>query len=547
MRLYRQLISYLKLKLVLLLLVAFYLPFSVARQSSGEMDFDHYVNSVLKNDPQFNSDQIITIGDSLYQLAQNDHQRIRSLFVSISGYHMKADRAKALKYALMADSLAEKSRSMLLSRTNGMVASQYRALKLYDESITYLERALKNAHRLSGKNELITSIMVYNELGAIHYEKKDYRQAIETIGVQIDLIRQAEQAYPDERSRQTFKVHLRPAYLNLGGSYYELDKIDSAKAYFGKAKKLGESTGSPMPPWQEADLYIKLADIEVGEGDPKAALEYLSKAGLLITKLKDRELEHQRDIVLDKYYVLIRDFQQSDSIKKKIINYTAEGSRSATEASRHIFQKMTANAKGFKKRSDLLLMLLLLVLPFLICLLIFSRSRQKKVKERFERILARYESPERRKIKTPIPDGINALPNSPPRSASDRLLSEDKETELLQKLSLFEEGTAFTEKNFTISKLALLLETNTRYVGHILQKHRNKNFNDYLNSLRIAYIMQQLIHNTELLNYKIDYLAEMSGYSSHSRFTQMFKKEVNLSPSQFIRNLSAKQQQTNST
>lgn len=114
----------------------------------------------------------------------------------------------------------------------------------------------------------------------------------------------------------------------------------------------------------------------------------------------------------------------------------------------------------------------------------------------------------------------------------------------MDKLTLFEEGIDFTEKSFSLSKLALLLGTNTRYVNYLLQKHRGKSFNDYLNRLRITFIIQKMIDHPEFLNYKINYLAEVSGYSSHSRFTQMFKKETKISPSEFIKKLSQRNPDT---
>ena len=88
--------------------------------------------------------------------------------------------------------------------------------------------------------------------------------------------------------------------------------------------------------------------------------------------------------------------------------------------------------------------------------------------------------------------------------------------------------------------MATLFSTNTKYVSYILQQYRNKNFNDYLNEIRIKYIVRKMVNEQDYLYYKIDYLSEIAGYSSHSRFTQMFKKELKMSPSEFISQLSKK-------
>ena len=43
--------------------------------------------------------------------------------------------------------------------------------------------------------------------------------------------------------------------------------------------------------------------------------------------------------------------------------------------------------------------------------------------------------------------------------------------------------------------------------------------------------------NKILWDYKLSYLAEMSGFTSHSKFTIAFKSVVGVTPSQFIENL----------
>ncbi|SKB56473.1 Helix-turn-helix domain-containing protein [Parapedobacter luteus] len=176
-------------------------------------------------------------------------------------------------------------------------------------------------------------------------------------------------------------------------------------------------------------------------------------------------------------------------------------------------------------------------------MVIIFQKKNKKARANFERIIAAHKNPE---LNTQMREKQTDQSHVRRENGNNRLLAEDTERELLNKLVVFETGTAFTEKNFTISKLAALMGTNTRYVNHILQNHRNKNFNDYLNSLRIKFIIQKMIDNPEFLNYKINYLAELSGYSSHSRFAQMFKQETNISPSQFISRLSQEQEKRRS-
>ena len=82
--------------------------------------------------------------------------------------------------------------------------------------------------------------------------------------------------------------------------------------------------------------------------------------------------------------------------------------------------------------------------------------------------------------------------------------------------------------------MAKQLDTNTKYISEIIHTHKNKNFNTYINELRINHIIQLMKEDKKYLNYKVSYLAEESGFSSHSAFTVVFKSITGITPKQFI-------------
>lgn len=118
--------------------------------------------------------------------------------------------------------------------------------------------------------------------------------------------------------------------------------------------------------------------------------------------------------------------------------------------------------------------------------------------------------------------------------ADKEIMSCEVKEEILKKLSLFEEGTKYTDKNFNLSALSVKLKTNTKYLSYIINKYKKKDFNSYINELRIFYILKKMESNPAYLNYKISYLAEECGFSSHSKFTAVFKSVVGMSPSHFM-------------
>lgn len=111
-----------------------------------------------------------------------------------------------------------------------------------------------------------------------------------------------------------------------------------------------------------------------------------------------------------------------------------------------------------------------------------------------------------------------------------------KETEelILNKLKRFENSKRFNNKDISLSVLAGQFDTNTKYLSEIINSHYNMNFNTYINKLRINYIVEKLKNDPNFMNYKISYLAESCGFSSHSNFATVFKSITGISPVKFI-------------
>ncbi len=118
-----------------------------------------------------------------------------------------------------------------------------------------------------------------------------------------------------------------------------------------------------------------------------------------------------------------------------------------------------------------------------------------------------------------------------------------KETEelILAKLKKFENTTKFTNNDISLAVLAGQFETNTKYLSEIINSHYHVNFNTYINKLRINFLVDKLKTDPNFINYKISYLAEVSGFTSHSSFATIFKSITGISPVTFIELLKEEQ------
>jgi len=114
---------------------------------------------------------------------------------------------------------------------------------------------------------------------------------------------------------------------------------------------------------------------------------------------------------------------------------------------------------------------------------------------------------------------------------------------ILEKLAVFEKSEGYLDSQLSLISLARQLDSNTKYLSETINTQKGKNFHAYINELRINYIVGQLKNNKVFLKYKVSYLAEKSGFTSHSTFATVFKSVTGISPTTFIKFLAKEKQQ----
>ena len=108
---------------------------------------------------------------------------------------------------------------------------------------------------------------------------------------------------------------------------------------------------------------------------------------------------------------------------------------------------------------------------------------------------------------------------------------------VLKNLDKFEKNHKYLEKEMSLSKLANILNTNTKYASKIIAKYRGKGTIDYITDLKIDYIIEKLKKENKFRNYTNKALGEEAGFRSTQNFTKAFKNRTTLSPTYFIQKL----------
>ncbi|WP_177190265.1 helix-turn-helix domain-containing protein [Algoriella xinjiangensis] len=117
------------------------------------------------------------------------------------------------------------------------------------------------------------------------------------------------------------------------------------------------------------------------------------------------------------------------------------------------------------------------------------------------------------------------------------MISDRVESQILERLEAFEKSKGYLNPTISIAILAKELDTNVKYLSSILNNIKQKSFNNYINELRIAYIVNCLKEDKKYRLYKISHLAKLSGFVSQSSFTTFFKLITGITPSIFIKKL----------
>ncbi|WP_165852323.1 helix-turn-helix domain-containing protein [Chryseobacterium pennae] len=116
-------------------------------------------------------------------------------------------------------------------------------------------------------------------------------------------------------------------------------------------------------------------------------------------------------------------------------------------------------------------------------------------------------------------------------------LSNDKLEQLSRQLNEFEIEKRFLDKKINLDLLSKEFNTNRAYLSRSVNELKGQNFSQYLNALRIQYIVSELKTNKNLQKLTIAAIADEAGYNNVESFTNAFKKITDTLPSYFMKAL----------
>jgi AraC-like DNA-binding protein/tetratricopeptide (TPR) repeat protein len=327
-------------------------------------------------------------------------------------------------------------------------------------------------------NDEMREYFIHSE-GVNQYFRGNYALAIKKITYALPTIHK----YKDFANEAV-------GYFYIGKSYWDLKNPQMAIPYFKKVDTIFNDKG-----------YIR----------PDLRNNY----ELLISYFKSKN-----DLNLQLYY--IEKLLKVDSIISNRYRYVSRKITKEYDTKELLFQKNNIE-RLFEKRkhNDFIFTSIILFLFLAVVLLIYRSIRIRKVyRQRFDELMKKSETATKVESKN-IANGIDDI-------------NHDTVTSILKQLERFEKDKMFLEKDLTAAKLAASLDSNVKYLSKIISHYRGKKFVNYINDLKVDYLIAILKEDKKIQNYTYKALAEEVGFSSTQRFANAFFARAGMPTSYFI-------------
>ncbi|MDQ1161805.1 AraC-like DNA-binding protein [Chryseobacterium sp. SORGH_AS 447] len=510
----------------------FLIPFLLMFFALGAQDQARYQAIYAKTyleTSQQDFGRALKVADSLYEISENPYFRTKSLMLSASLYQQSGDVEKAVAYAERSAGIIEGAGNPAWeSRVYGFLATQYRILKLYKKSKVYIEKALEAG--LAIKEEMARNSiqgLMYQEMAYYETEHKNYKKSIR-------YIETAQSHF--NRTRENLDFFTANNEQLTGLNYFYSGAYEKAMDHYRKALALAEKSPENF---LTGLICNGMAAVYLKQDDLKNAALYLGRAQKIAENSNYPRLKIEVNTTSQAYYSKLDDNKKSAELQQKTDTLSTALAEKESAFIDDSYVKMEHKAEVAEKDSGNKNNMLLAG-TFLLagCSFAFFRYRKRQIRntERISRLLQEYErrihtSDEGPELKAIEPDEPGA------EGGETAVMTSETEQKLLRQLREFEESVLYTDRNMSLPFLAAHLGTNIKYLSHIINRYKKKDFNNYINELRINYIIRQLRENPEFRKYKIATLADESGFSSANKFTTVFKKVTEIPPSVFIRHI----------
>lgn len=410
---------------------------------------------------------------------------------------------------------------------NGVIKSKKDSTSLYKgyNNIGYIHKKLNNLKKakkyykkafkfaLSPNSKSLLLFMISNL-----YEKE------ENIPQALKYITKATQF----ASINKWQLMLPTYYSDLSKYYIKMGKGDSA-VYFAKKglenntycrlNWLNDNLGKGYWLKKEYSKAIHFFEVALNYTTLDESVEVHQNLRELYTETKKyKKALHQNAI-----YLKLKDSLDGLKIKQEVFEITEKYESEKKELKIELLNTSNENKELVIKKQEakiLIFGILLISFVILISIVIYYYKREEKKKH-----LLYVKNRELVKI-------INV---NNKKKKKEVFVEGEKKNEIKNQILDLITDEFYLKKDATLTKVSKLINTNTSYLSKIINENYKKTFTNFINDLRISFILKKLESTSEYRKLTIEHLADIAGFTSVNAFYRAFKKHTGLTPSYYIK------------
>ncbi|MEW2921634.1 helix-turn-helix domain-containing protein [Muricauda sp. ANG21] len=336
-------------------------------------------------------------------------------------------------------------------------------------------------------------------------------------------------------------------YMNIADIYIEESELEKAEEFLIEALKLIEYNNYRF---RKPRLYVLMADLHLKQKDTTCAMNDYYKAYQTANTIKAFDVVKEVSKRLSEINRLRGNTDESiffsnlyQSVSDSLFSVESEQKLKILEARQRISeiskQKEILEIKSQSQEERYHLLAIILTLALISGG--FATYSYLKVKKKNKLLYSRTKELAMEKLnqkkKVAVANKEDSGAPSIVASSNKNYLDEDIKDIILTKLDRLEEETFFLDPKCSLRSLSNQLQTNQKYLSQVINHEKNTNFNNYVNELRINYLLNRLLEDKEYRNSKLAYIATTSGFNNLNTFYSAFKKRLGILPSYFIEKL----------
>lgn len=322
--------------------------------------------------------------------------------------------------------------------------------------------------------------------------KGEYEKAIEKIDKQIALVK------GNEYIRLLYCIYINKSKLLIG-----LNRYDEAIALMLKSKTIAEE-------YNFKDCLLEIY-------------------GLLSDIYKITGNDNERNKYRDKY----------SNLKDTLTSYRQLASVTEMEFGNQLkgINEQMDKIKAQRARQSRIILFSVVVIIFIVAVLLIFYKKNKQLNntnrylyQKNQELLK--EEEEMRQLRKKYDDKQNPIKDEVKYKKSR--LDDDEKARIIELVEkVMEDTETICSQDFSVERLALMIDSKYKYVSQVINEHYGCNFNAFLNKYRIKEACMRLNDKEHYGNFTIESIGNSVGFKAMSSFVSSFKNFTGLTPSQY--------------